>query len=229
MPSGLSLRKGDLKMKATDETTGGNGPKYLLNLEGREIPWEEATITTEKLAELGGWDLAQGVIEIDKNNNERTLKPGETVELKPGHGFAKKVRFKRGGVFEDRVAVEIEMLRGVFPAMQYQVAGHWVLIPGYPLSSNWNMTAVDLAFQVSVSHPGTPPYGVYAPSGLRFHGAAPANYSDPAGTQPPFPGRWAVFSWQPDDGQWRPHADPAQGTNLVNWAIGFGQRFRQGA
>ena len=35
-------------------------------------------------------------VEVDDQNNERTLQPGQVVELKPGHGFAKKVRWKRG-------------------------------------------------------------------------------------------------------------------------------------
>jgi hypothetical protein len=72
------------------------GPKYYVNVEGTEYPWDESTISTEQIADLGGWDPSIGVIEIDKDNNERTLKPGEVVELKPGHGFAKKVRWKRG-------------------------------------------------------------------------------------------------------------------------------------
>ena len=33
---------------------------------------------------------------IDADNNELTLAPGEVVDLKPGMGFSKKVRFKRG-------------------------------------------------------------------------------------------------------------------------------------
>jgi Multiubiquitin len=76
--------------------TPGKGSKYYVNVEGVEYPWDENTITTEQIAGLGGWDPSIGVIEIDKDNNERTLKPGEVVELKPGHGFAKKVRWKRG-------------------------------------------------------------------------------------------------------------------------------------
>lgn len=72
------------------------GKKCYVNIEGVEYQWEDATITTEEIANLGGWDPAIGVIEIDKDNNERTLQPGEVVELKPGHGFAKKIRWKRG-------------------------------------------------------------------------------------------------------------------------------------
>lgn len=70
--------------------------KFLLDIEGVLKPWDEPTITTEQVAALGGWDVSAGVILIDKDNNERTLHPGEVVELKPGHGFSKKVRFKRG-------------------------------------------------------------------------------------------------------------------------------------
>jgi hypothetical protein len=74
----------------------GKGPKFLLDIEGTIHPWEHDTITTEQIILLGNWDPSQGAILIDKDNNERTLKPGEVIELKPGMGFAKKIRFKRG-------------------------------------------------------------------------------------------------------------------------------------
>jgi hypothetical protein len=73
------------------------GPKFWLDIEGRLVPWDEDTITTEKIIEHGGWDPSLGAIVIDKNTNEeRTLQPGEIIELKPGMGFSKKVAFKRG-------------------------------------------------------------------------------------------------------------------------------------
>ena len=78
------------------QPASGQGPKYFLDLEGTIHPWDQPTITTEQVAGLGGWDPAKGVVLIDKDNNERTLQPGEVVELKPGQGFAKKIRFKRG-------------------------------------------------------------------------------------------------------------------------------------
>jgi hypothetical protein len=33
---------------------------------------------------------------IDSENNETTLQPGQVVEVKPGMGFSKKVKFRRG-------------------------------------------------------------------------------------------------------------------------------------
>ena len=82
--------------EAQNPVTLQSGPKFFVNIEGTENPWPTNTITTEEIAQLGGWDPSVGVIEIDEDNNEHTLRPGEVVELKPGHGFSKKIRFKRG-------------------------------------------------------------------------------------------------------------------------------------
>ena len=73
-----------------------DGPKHFINIEGTTYPWHEDTITTEQIIGLGGWEASQGAIVVDKDGNERTLQPGETIELKPGMGFGKKVHFKRG-------------------------------------------------------------------------------------------------------------------------------------
>jgi Multiubiquitin len=73
-----------------------NGPKYILVIEGEEFDWNQDTITTEQIASLGGWDASQVVIEVDEDNVERTLAPGEIIEIKPGRGFGKKHRWKRG-------------------------------------------------------------------------------------------------------------------------------------
>jgi len=73
-----------------------HGPKFRLDIEGVIYDWADETITTEQIAQLGGWDVSAGVIQIDADQNERQLQPGEVVELKPGMGFSKKVRWKRG-------------------------------------------------------------------------------------------------------------------------------------
>lgn len=83
------------KREARDQGEG-DGPKFFLNIEGKKFEWDEWTITTEKIIELGGWDPSQGAIIVDEDHVERTLQPGEVVELKPGLGFYKNVAFKRG-------------------------------------------------------------------------------------------------------------------------------------
>ncbi|MGC4073995.1 MAG: hypothetical protein QM760_16085 [Nibricoccus sp.] len=75
---------------------GKKAPKYTLVIEGKEYDWDHDTITATDIARLGGWDLSQGVIEIDKDNNERAVAVDEVIEVKPGQGFGKKHRWKRG-------------------------------------------------------------------------------------------------------------------------------------
>lgn len=72
------------------------GVLFKICIEDRVFFWPRDTISTEEIAQLGGWDSSQGVIEVDAEQNERQLKPGEVVKLKPGHSFGKKLRFKRG-------------------------------------------------------------------------------------------------------------------------------------
>lgn len=86
----------EAKPKPPKQPGDQSDPKYFLDIEGKEYPWDQDTITTEQIAALGGWNMSQGVIEIDKDNNEHPLTPGQIIRVKPGHGFGKKHRWKRG-------------------------------------------------------------------------------------------------------------------------------------
>ncbi len=70
--------------------------KYEVDIEGHIYSWASSTITTGQIVGLAGWPAGTQVIEVDDDNNQRTLGPEETIELKPGHGFAKRHRFQRG-------------------------------------------------------------------------------------------------------------------------------------
>ena len=72
------------------------GPVFVLCVEGDTRRWLEPTIKMEQIAELGGWPASEGVIEVDKDQNERQLKPGEVITLKPGLAYGKRLCWKRG-------------------------------------------------------------------------------------------------------------------------------------
>lgn len=129
---------------------------------------------------------------------------------------------------QERIDAELVLLRGRYPDLGYQPEGRWVKIAQYPLPAGWSGGDTDVAFQIPVGFPGTPPYGIYVPVGITFGGARPDNYNEPAPSQPPFGGSWGIFSWTPDAESWRATADPTTGSNLLNWVIGFAQRFREG-
>ncbi len=72
------------------------GPKYFVEIEGTEYEWSKETITVPEIRQLGNLPPDQPVIEVDPDNNERTLAEDEVVTLKPGHRFGKKISYKRG-------------------------------------------------------------------------------------------------------------------------------------
>lgn len=81
-----------------NERAVAQGPKYQINIEGNLYDWDEETITVPQLRELAGIPTDQPMMEIDLQTNvERTLSEDAIIELKPGQGFAKKVKYQRGG------------------------------------------------------------------------------------------------------------------------------------
>jgi hypothetical protein len=82
---------------AANTTGKTHEPTYTVNVEGVDHSWSRPTITVDEIRELGGFAVTDQVIEVDlKDNSERTLSEGQVVEVKPGMGFGKKVKFKRG-------------------------------------------------------------------------------------------------------------------------------------
>jgi len=127
-----------------------------------------------------------------------------------------------------RIEQEIGLLRNQYPHLKFEPTGNWIHIPNYPLPSGWNKEVTDVVFQIPPAYPGTPPYGIYVPSGIRFNESMPNSYKEPVGNKPPFDGDWGMFSWSPDGNQWKPAGQIISGSNLLNWVQGFAIRFREG-
>lgn len=128
----------------------------------------------------------------------------------------------------ERIEAELELLRQYYPSLEYrEEGGQWVRIPDYGLPEGWSCGEVDVVFEIKITYPGAPPYGLYVPVNLAFQGNAPNN-SNANPPQPPFDGQWALLSWAPIDGRWRPTEDLVTGSNLLNWVRGFADRFREG-
>jgi hypothetical protein len=130
---------------------------------------------------------------------------------------------------QPRIDAELALLRACYSELDYNLIGQWVCVRRYPLPAGWSVSETPVAFQILAGYPGTPPYGIYVPSGLLHKGKKPNNYTEPASAQPPFGGVWGMMSWQVADGQWRPAATPSAGTNLLTWVRGFAYRFAEGA
>jgi hypothetical protein len=127
-----------------------------------------------------------------------------------------------------RLEEEYRLLLQRCPEAQYQSEGRWFLVPDFALPEGWSQRKITLVFQLPEAYPTSPPYGFYVPSGLRFNGNLPGNFTDPAAAAPPIgTGPWAFFSGNPDT--WTPSASAAEGANVVIWLTAIGERFKEGA
>jgi hypothetical protein len=82
---------------AIEGTEAASRSAYTVNVEGVDHDWSSPTITAADIRVLGGFAATDPVIEVDlKDNSERTLTEDEVADIKPGIGFGKKIKFKRG-------------------------------------------------------------------------------------------------------------------------------------
>lgn len=198
-------------------------PKYDVNIEGKIYEWDRDKITVAEIRDLAGFGPDQEVIEVDlKDQSERVLAANETVELKPGKGFGKKVSFKRG-LTERRIA-ELELIREEYPGVE-EVDGLWALIADYPIPADWKaQSPTALAFQFPAELPAQEPYGFWLRPGLVLPGGGPpSNSSCPVET--PLGGDWQQFSWAFDG--WVPGPEPRAGSNMLDFVRSFARRLRE--
>ena len=73
------------------------GTTYHVITEGAEHEWHSPTITVAQIRALAGWDVSQAVVEVDLDTGtETTPDTARPVTLRPGAGFARKIRFTPG-------------------------------------------------------------------------------------------------------------------------------------
>lgn len=130
----------------------------------------------------------------------------------------------------DRIAKELALLKTVFRDTEFhEIESGWFRIPRYTVQyGGWQQAEVAVCFQVPAGYPGDAPYAFWVSPLLRLatNGAAPANnYQEPSPS--PFPGTWGRFSWSHETG-WKPGADPAAGSNFLNFVLTFRDRFQEG-
>jgi Prokaryotic E2 family E len=129
-----------------------------------------------------------------------------------------------------RLAQEMAILKAVFPDAEFvDKDSGWIKIPRYTFQHGaWKQTEVSVCFQVPAGYPGDAPYAFWVTPLLRIAGidAAPTNnYQEPSPT--PFQGTWGRFSWS-HESSWKPGAEPAAGSNFLNFALSFRDRFSEG-
>lgn len=125
-----------------------------------------------------------------------------------------------------RLDEELRLLLRVFPSIVCN--GDWFLLADDVRARRfgWTPEPFSVAFHAQPQHPGQVPYGIYVSSNAQVDGKSPNNFQAAASNRPPFPGQWGVLSWTVDP--WVPRSPIEAGANLLNYAITFEERFREG-
>jgi hypothetical protein len=125
---------------------------------------------------------------------------------------------------KERIAEEINLLKGKYPNLQHGENYDWVLIPDFPLPEGWSRKEIKLLFLIPSSYPHAAPDNFYVETGLRVNnGSMPSNYSE--GTGVPIGGAWGCFSWHPE--HWQASSKIQEGDNLLSFMKAVNIRLRE--
>lgn len=125
----------------------------------------------------------------------------------------------------ERLAQEAALLRQAFPNATIDVTALVVILTNYRLPPGWSHDHTDVLFPIPPNYPAGQPDNVCTRPDLAL-----ANESSPTnnqGIQTHANRQWLQFSYHVDPADWRPHADPATGSNLADYLTGALTRFHE--
>lgn len=124
-----------------------------------------------------------------------------------------------------RVDEELELLRSLFPELEYQEwnGQHWIRLAEFPLPKGWSRLSADIAFHIP-AEVGQPPYGFWVNPPISLASGAAINNST-LGAATPWGSDWMQFSWSPVS--WQPKANIRSGDNMLNFLFWILDRLRE--
>jgi hypothetical protein len=126
---------------------------------------------------------------------------------------------------QNRLAQEELLLRRAFPNATIDREALVVVLTDHELPPGWSHDHTDVLFPIPANYPAGQPDNVCARPDLTLAGgAAPGNSQ---GIQTHAGKQWLQFSYHVDPNDWRPHAEPAVGSNLTDYLAGALTRFKE--
>lgn len=124
-----------------------------------------------------------------------------------------------------RLAEEDTLLRKAFPNARIDHGALVVILSDHRLPPGWSHDRTDILFAIPMNYPAGQPDNVCARPELTLAGGASAGNNQGIQT---YAGRaWLQFSYHVEPGDWRPTADAAVGSNLVEYLTGALTRFEE--
>jgi hypothetical protein len=125
---------------------------------------------------------------------------------------------------KDRWNAEATLVEAVHGQIETGPDLSWFIITCWALPHGWSKPQTQVLILVPSGYPVTPPDNFYVDEDLRLAGGAMPGSTSPdsqAGRQ------WLRFSYHIESGDWKPHADPEKGHNLLTFLTGVGKRLKE--
>lgn len=125
----------------------------------------------------------------------------------------------------ERRKKELELIKAQYGELEVGPNLDWFIINRWKLPAGWNKAETRLLILIPAGYATTPPDNFHTDNDLRLKGGAqPGNTSADADLV----GRkWLLFSYHVEAGDWRPHADPLKGDNLLTFLQGVEKRLSE--
>ena len=125
----------------------------------------------------------------------------------------------------ERLAQEQPLLRRAFSDATIDSENLVVVLRDHALPAGWSHDHTDVLFAIPLNYPAGQPDNICARQDLTLAGGAtPGNCQ---GIQQHAGRSWMQFSYHVEPNDWRPHADPAKGSNLADYLAGALTRFQE--
>ena len=123
----------------------------------------------------------------------------------------------------ERLAVEALLLCRAFPNATIDVDALVVILRDHSLPPGWSHGKSDVLLAIPVNYPAGQPDNICARPDLTLAaGGVPTNSQ---GVQTYAGHEWLQFSYHVEPADWRPTADPSEGSNLTEYLTGALARF----
>ena len=124
----------------------------------------------------------------------------------------------------DRWKVELGLVEAVYGPLEISPDLAWFIIPHWKLPLGWSKSKTAVLVLIPPGYPVTPPDNFYADVDLRLAGEGmPGN----AGPESQAGRQWLRFSYHVEGADWKSHAEPEKGHNLLTFLQGVATRLKE--
>jgi hypothetical protein len=125
----------------------------------------------------------------------------------------------------ERRKIELALVEAKYGELEVGPNHDWFVVKRWKLVPGWNKAETQVLVLLPPGYPTTPADNFHTDADLRL-----ANGSQPGSASSTYShnGRqWSQFSYHVESGDWKPHADPLLGHNLLTFLEGVGKRLSE--